>query len=111
MNEDPVSVRAAIEQQIRYLGDEIHRIDGEHAQIRARLDEVHSVVRSLDTHIRSLMDDPPKLERHWQFGQGVILTQWSDTAAKAVGNRVLTFVFGAILAALIAWAVIKGGTK
>ena len=109
MSDDPIAVRAAVEQQIRYLGDQIHRIDTDHANFQARLDEVHAMLRNLDAHLRSLTDDPPKLERHWQFGQGVILAQWSDTAAKAVGNRVLTFVFGAILAALIAWAVLRSG--
>lgn len=118
MNEDPANVRAAIERQIAYLGDQVHRIDGDHAAIQTKLDEVgrgltevNILLHGLDAHIRALLDDPPRLERHWQFGQGVFLAQWTDAAARAVGNRVLTFLFAAIVAGLFAWAVLRGGGK
>lgn len=115
---DPAAVRAAIERQIAYLGDQVHRIDGDHAEIQGKLEEVgrgltevNVLLRDLDTHIRTLLDDPPRLERHWKFGQGVFLAQWTDAAARAVGNRVLTFLFAAIVAGLFAWAVLRGGGK
>lgn len=100
-SESPDAVRARIEQQISYLGDQIRRVDGDHGEIIRRLDE-------LKTTLRALLDDPPQLQRHWEFGQAVFLAKWSDAAARAVGNRVLTFVFAAILAGVLTWAVLTG---
>ena len=36
--DDPAAVRAAIERQIAYLGDQVHRIDGDHAEIQGKLE-------------------------------------------------------------------------
>ena len=99
--DDPNVVRAVIERQIEYLGEQVSRIDGDHGEIIRRLDE-------LKTTLRALLDDPPQLQRHWEFGQAVFLAKWSDAAARAVGNRVLTFVFAAILAGVLTWAVLTG---
>lgn len=82
-SESPDAARAVIEKQIAYLGEQVHRIDGDHGEIIRRLDE-------LKTTLRALLDDPPQLQRHWEFGQAVFLAKWSDAAARAVGNRVLT---------------------
>ncbi len=115
-SESPDAVRAVIEQQIRYLGDQVHRIDGDHASIRESiddvsrgLDDVHATLRGLDAHLRAMLEDPPRLERHWAYGQGIFLAKWTDAAARAVGNRVLTFIFAAVLAGLLTWAVLRGG--
>lgn len=116
--DDPNVVRAVIERQIEYLGEQVSRIDGEHDEIRDKLEEVRreltdasETLSALDLRIRTLLDDPPRLEQHWKFGQGVFLAQWSDAAARAVGHRVLTFIFAAILAGLVAWAALRGGGK
>lgn len=114
--DDPNVVRAVIERQIEYLGEQVSRIDGEHDEIRRTLEDVRRellgasvTLRELDARIRALLDDPPKLEQHWKFGQGVFLAQWTDAAARAVGHRVLTIVFAAILAGLLTWATLRGG--
>ena len=117
--DDPNVVRAVIERQIEYLGEQVSRIDGEHEEIRDKLEEVRreltdasETLSALDLRIRTLLDDPPRLEQHWKFGQGVFLAQWSDAAARAVGHRVLTILFAAILsilAGLWTWVALRGG--
>ena len=116
--DDPNVVRAVIERQIEYLGEQVSRIDGEHEEIQDTLDDMRRALTdvgvtlsALDLRIRTLLDDPPRLEQHWKFGQGVFLAQWTDAAARAVGNRVLTFIFAAILAGLVAWAALMGSGK
>ncbi len=106
--DSPDAVRAVIEKQIKYLGDQVHRIDGDHASIIMILGEIRTALQGMDESLRELVDTPARLERHWEFGQGVILAKWSDAAARAVGNRVLTFVFAAILAGVLTWAVLTG---
>lgn len=108
MAEDPNSVRAVIERQIEYLGQQIHRIDDDHAGIRAQLEGMTRTLNDLDKHLRTLIEDPARLEKHWKFGQGVFRVEWLDATARAVGNRVLTFLFAAILAGLVAWAALRG---
>ena len=69
------------------------------------------VAAGLDDNLRAMVDDPPRFERHWEFGQAIFLAKWSDAAARAVGNRVLTVLFAAIVAAMLTWAALKGGRQ
>ena len=108
-SDSPDAVRAVIEKQIKYLGDQVHRIDGDHASIIMVLGEIRTELQGMGESLRELVDTPARLERHWEFGQGVILAKWSDAAARAVGNRVMTFIFAAVLAGLITWAALRGG--
>ena len=109
-SDSPDAVRAVLEKQIKYLGDQVHRIDGDHASIIMVLGEIRTELQGMGESLRELVDTPARLERHWEFGQGVILAKWSDAAARAVGNRVMTFVFAAILAGALTWAVLRGGS-
>jgi len=109
--ESPDAVRAVLEQQIKYLGDQVHRIDGEHGAIIRSIDEIRVTLRTMDDNLRAMVDDPPRFERHWEFGQAVFLAKWSDAAARAVGHRVLTVLFAAIVAAMLTWAALKGGRQ
>lgn len=115
-SESPDAVRAVIEQQIRYLGDQVHRIDGDHAAIHESIEdigrglaELRTTLSGLDTLLRGALDDPPKLERHWTYGQGIFLAKWTDAAARAVGNRVLTLFFAAVIAGMLTWLALWGG--
>ena len=106
--DDPNVVRAVIERQIEYLGEQVSRIDGEHEEIQDTLDDMRRALTdvgvtlsALDLRIRTLLDDPPRLEQHWKFGQGVFLAQWSDAAARE----------GAAAEGLESWLRSGGGSR
>lgn len=107
--DDPAAVRAVIDSQIKYLGQQITRIDDDHAGIKAQLVELAGIVRSLDAHVRSTIDEPTRLERHWEYGEGVFRTRWLDGASRWVGRGILTFVFSVLLGAVMTWAALRSG--
>ena len=60
--DDPNVVRAVIERQIEYLGEQVSRIDGEHEEIRDKLEEVRreltdasETLSALDLRIRTML--------------------------------------------------------
>lgn len=77
----------------------------DHAEVMDRLTRIEGILSRLDGDIRILLGDPPRLKPHWEYGQGVIAERTWDSLARSIGNRVLTFTFGAALALLIAYGV------
>lgn len=113
---DPNVVRAVIERHLGDLEADVRRIDGDHATINARLVDLEAAVRvgnatvtELNMHLRTLIAEPPRLDGHWRHGSGIILAQWSDAAARKVGNYVLTVVFAAFIVGAFTWAILRGG--